>query len=115
MFKKIFNNVKRFLAPRPKQAEVVKPPEPLRKIQYAKPTFTKRKNPFQIRHGRKEAGCKWWPEIGTGYVLQIRKTHKGAFRYLVAFPFLGAHLDRKTGKWVGLLRGVLWLPESELS
>lgn len=116
MFAKFFRSVKEKLIPPnkiqkaiPPKVEVIKTP-----VKYATPS-AKRKKPFSITHGRKEAGCKWWPEIGKGYVLQIRKTRRGAFRYLVAFPFLGAHLDRKKGKWVGLLKGCLWLPESELS
>src|SRR4030042_5253531 len=115
MFAKFFRSVKEKLIPPkkiqkaiPPKAEIIKTP-----VTYSTPS-AKRKKPFEIKHGRKEAGCRWWPEIGKGNVLQIRKTKRKAFKSLVAFPFLGAHLDRKLGKWVNLNRGTMWLPESEL-
>ena len=80
--------------------------------------FKTKQNPFKITHGRKEAGCRWWPEIGKGFVIKIRKTKNNDFKYLVMFSFLGAHrVKRAVGsghRYAGLKGGAIWLPASEL-
>jgi hypothetical protein len=98
-----------------KTLEAVRPKP---KVPYAKPSFSinHHKNPFRIKHGRKEAGCRWWPEIGTGYVVKFTKTKRNDFLYRVAFPFLGAHRvkDGFDMKFTGIRGGSLLLPASEL-
>ncbi len=68
----------------------------------------------QIAHGREQVTCRWWDEIGRGYV--IKKDLKKR-RLLVAFSFLGAHrkheMNRK--KWTGPRGSIMWLHESEVA